>query len=116
MSDGKPSVFSRYVEGAPEKERPEPEIPRGPLLQPIVPPADRRSSPSEKLLDWLINFWPHDTVCARDLYRHGPCPLRDNRKNAIAQAEVLVGNGWLNTTKSHRRDRKVWRIARGPSG
>ena len=115
MSDDGKSVFSRYIE-EPKKEQRPVAIPRGPLLQPIVPPTDYKSPPSERLLDWLINFWPHDTVCARDLYRYGPCPLRDNRKDAIAQAEVLAANGWLSVAKSHRRDRKVWQIARGPGG
>src|SRR5262249_2593869 len=108
------SVFTKYI-ASPEKEPPtKPELQKGPLLRPIVLSADRQSSPYEKLLDWLINFWPHDTVCTRDLYHHGPRPIRDNRKNAIAQAKILTENGWLSPIKSHRRDRKVWQIARGP--
>jgi hypothetical protein len=50
MSDGKPSVFSRYVEHSPKKESPtEPEIVRrGP--QPIIPLAHFKSSPSHQFL------------------------------------------------------------------
>ena len=51
------SVFAKYVEDAPEKERPPVAIPRGPLLQPIVPPATPQSSPTEKLLDFIVNRW-----------------------------------------------------------
>jgi hypothetical protein len=115
MSKNK-SVFSECIINNPEREQQEPEkILNGPLLQPIVPPASPQSSPTEKLLDWLVNYWPHDTVCARDLYRHGPNFVRDNRKSAIDLAKILVENGWLTPLKSWRRDRKEWRIARGPS-
>jgi hypothetical protein len=94
----------------------EPEkILRGPLLPPVVPPADRQSSPSEKLLDWLVNHWPGATVSARDIYRFGPPFILNNPKGAIAQAEILTANGWLTPIKSWRRDRKEWRIARGPN-
>jgi hypothetical protein len=107
------SFFARYID-SPEKERPvEPEkIIRGPLLKPIAPPADRRSSPTERLLDWLINHWPEPTISVRNICRCGPNPIR-NRKSAIDQAKILAENGWLAPLKAHRRDRKIWRIARG---
>jgi hypothetical protein len=110
------SIFSRHIVDDQKPEQPgEPEkILRGPLLQPIVPPAGPQSSQIEKLLDWLVNHWPGPTVSARDIYRHGPCPLRDNRKSAIDLAEILVKNGWLTPIKSRRRDMREWRIARGP--
>jgi hypothetical protein len=108
------SIFSRHiVDDNPEKEELEPgKILRGPLLQPIVPPAGPQSSPTEKLLDWLVNHWPGPTVSARDIYRHGPYFIQQNPKSATILAEVLVENGWLTPLKSWRRDRKEWRIAR----
>ena len=110
------SFFAQFIESGPEKEQLEPEkILRGPLLQPIVPPANYRSSPTEKLLDWLVNHWPGATVSARDIYRHGPEFLRNDLKNTIDLAKILVEHGWLTPIKSWRRDRKEWRIARGPS-
>lgn len=61
------------------------------------------------LLDWLKNRWPGTTVSARDIYRHGPNPVRD-RKIALNMAEALVGQGWLTPIKSWRYDRKEWQI------
>jgi hypothetical protein len=108
------SFFARYIDSP--KERPvEPEkILRGPLLKPIAPPTDRRSSPTEKLLDWLINHWRQDTISVRVIQWRGPNCLRD-RKSVINQAKILAEAGWLAPIKSRRRDMKEWRIARGPS-
>jgi hypothetical protein len=108
------SVFSECINNNPKQQEPE-KILRGPLLQPIVPPADYHAPPIEKLLDWLINFWPHDTICARDIYRLGPGCVQNDRKNAIDLVQILVTNGWLTPIKSWRRDRKEWQIARGPN-
>jgi hypothetical protein len=111
-NDGK-SVFSRYIE-EPEKERfEEPDIVRrGP--QPIIPPAHFKSSPSEKLLDWIINRWLEPTISARDICRCGPNPVRD-RKSAIGLAEILVEHGWLIPIKTRRIDMREWQIVRGTS-
>jgi hypothetical protein len=68
----------------------------------------RRDSPP-MLLDWLRNRWPKTTVSARDIYRHGPNPVRD-RKIALNMAEALVGQGWLTPIKTFRQDRLEWRI------
>jgi hypothetical protein len=108
------SVFAQYIDG-PKEQSVEPEkILRGPLLKPIAPEATPQSSPTEKLLDWLINHWREDTISVRDICWGGPNSLR-NRKSAINQAtKILVENGWLAPIKSWRRDRKEWRIARGP--
>src|SRR5262245_49211200 len=46
----------------------------------------RRSGTPPILLHWLRNRWPGTTVCARDIYRHGPNPMRD-RKIALDLAE-----------------------------
>jgi hypothetical protein len=97
-----------------EKERQVETIPRGPLLQPIVPPAAPQSSPTEKMLDWLVNRWPGTTVSTRNIMQFGPGCLRD-RKSAMDQAKILTENGWLTPVKSHRYDRHVWQIIRGPS-
>ena len=106
------SVFARHVVDVPEKEQlVGPEIQRGPLLQPIVPPADPKSSEAEKLLDWLVNHWPKPVISVTDINQFGPRPLR-NRNRAASQAEILAANGWLEPLKAHRRDRKIWRIAR----
>jgi hypothetical protein len=107
--DGSKSVFARYIEG-PEKEWLEPDIVRrGP--QPIVPPAHFKSSPSEKLLDWIINRWPEPTISARDICRYGPNSIRD-RKSAIDQAETLARHGWLTPIKMRQHNMKTWRIVR----
>jgi hypothetical protein len=108
------SVFSEYIDLEKEPQEPE-KILRGPLLQPIVPPAGPQSSPTEKLLDWLVNHWPGPTISARDIYRFGPHFILNDPKGAIAMAQTLAENGWLTPIKSWRRDRKEWRIARGPN-
>jgi hypothetical protein len=86
-------------------------IPRGPLLRPVVPPADSNSTPAERFLDFVVNRWPRETVRLRDLLRFGP--LR-NRKSALALAEDLAAHGWLSPLAPGRHDTKIWRIVRGP--
>ena len=88
MSDGGKSVFAKYVE-EPEKEQQPVTIPRGPLLQPIVPPTDSNSPPIEQLLDFLINHWSEPTINARTIHWRGPSCAR-NRKSVIELAEALV--------------------------
>ena len=113
MSDDGKSVFARYIVDNPlDKEQPSVSIPRGPLLRPIVPPADYKSSPVERCLDWLINRWRKPAVRARDIMRFGPNPIR-NRKSAIATAEILVENGWLVPTETRQYNMKLWNIVRG---
>ena len=74
------TLFDRLQEKQPqylEKEQPaEPEIVRrGP--QPIIPLTHLKSSPSEKLLAWLVNYWPKPTVTLRDISAFGPHSVRD---------------------------------------
>jgi len=96
--------------------KPERTIPRGPLLQPIVPPTHRGSSPSEQLLDFVVNRWPKPAVRAREIMRYGP-PAARNRKSAIALAENLAANGWLTPLPPTRQhNERLWAIVRGPSG
>jgi hypothetical protein len=111
---GSRSVFSQYVADTPEPEQLPVTIPRGPLLQPIVPPTDHKSPPIEKCLDWLVNRWPKPSVRTRDFLRFGP-PAARNRKSAIALAEILTKNGWLAPLKTRRHDMCEWQIIRGPS-
>src|SRR4051794_37384142 len=113
MSDGgKKSVFARYV-AEPEKEQPPVTIPRGPLLQPIVPPSDSKSPPIERLLDFLVNRWRRPEIRIREICQFGPNPIR-NRKNALALAETLAANGWLAPLPPTRQhNEKLWRIVRG---
>jgi hypothetical protein len=114
MSDGGSSIFTKFIEGRPEKKPSEPEIPKGPMLRPIVPPSDYRAPPIEKLLDWLINRWPKPTVTSKNILQFGPTPLR-NRKSARATAEKLAAAGWLTPLKTRRYNEREWRIERGPS-
>jgi len=111
MSDDGKSVFARYIE-EPEKGPSEPDIVRrGP--QPIIPRAHRKSSPSEKLLAWLVNYWSRPTITARDISCYGPNCARDptDRTNLT---KTLVECGWLVPTRVHRRDMTRWRIVREP--
>jgi hypothetical protein len=90
-------------------------VPRGPLLQPIVPPTNYSSPLIERLLDWLINRWTKPSVRVRDICQFGPRPVR-NRKTATTLAETLVEHGWLTPLNTHRYDKREWKIIRGPSG
>jgi len=114
MATNEPSIFARYVDSSKEQPIEPKKILRGPLLKPIAPPTDRRSPPTEKLLDWLINHWAHPTISVRNLCKYGPNALRSDRKATINLAKTLAENGWLAPIKSRRRDMKEWRIARGP--
>src|SRR5215510_5010815 len=113
--DSKPSFFARYID-RPEKERPvEPEkIPRGPMLRPVVAPSDYQAPPVEKLLDWLVNRWPKDTVNINNILQFGPTPLR-NHMSARPTAEILEKHGGLTRTKARHYRQREWRIERGPS-
>ena len=108
-------IFERLGKGPQhlEKERQVETIPRGPLLQPIVPPATPQSSPTEKLLDFIVNRWPRPVIRVREICQFGPGSIR-SRTSAIATAETLVAHGWLAPTKKTRRhDTRAWQIIRG---
>jgi hypothetical protein len=113
------NLFDRLArQPAAKNDTPEPEqlpitIPRGPLLQPIVPPANHNSPPIEKCLDWLVNRWPKPSVRIRDFLQFGP-PAARNRKSATALAESLAAAGWLAPLKTRQHNMKLWRIVRGP--
>ena len=95
-------IFERLAEGRPPQE---PTPPPTPLP---TPPAALR------LLNWLQHDWNQPTICARDIYRHAPRPLRDDRKSALEAAEILEKRGWFIPLKAHRHDRKRWQITIGP--
>ena len=67
------------------------------------------SPPIEKLLDWLVNYWTHPTISAREICIYGPNCIRD-KKTILDLAQTLVERGWLAPTKTRRRDMKKWQI------
>ena len=79
----------------------------------IIPPApaNLRTSLAGRLLNWLLNYWDADTISAKQIYTFGPRPIK-NSKEAINAAEILVQRGWLIPTRTHRIDRRMWRIIR----
>jgi hypothetical protein len=109
--DDGPSVFAEYI-AEPEKERPEPELV---WMSKDAAKPTRKLSPTQLLLNWIQHCWPESTICARDIYRYGPNPIRTQNSGAIALTKVLVERGWLAPIKTHRRDRLAWQIMRGPS-
>jgi hypothetical protein len=113
MSDKSKSVFSKFI-SEPEKTSPEPEIPKGPMAQPIVPSTNYHSPPIEKMIDWLINRWPGTTVNTENILQFGPSRLR-NPKSARAAAETLEKHGWLTPLPTRRYIDRKWRIERGPN-
>ena len=107
------NLFERLDQGRLQNEKAgEPDIVRkGP--HPIIPPAERDSSPSEKLLDWIVNRWPGNTVTVKNICQYGPGSIRD-RKSAIDQAEILARYGWLTPIRELRQhNMRKWQIVRG---
>jgi hypothetical protein len=98
-TNGDESFFARYIEKAPTPIEPAP-LP--------TPPEVRR------LLYWLQNTWKRPVICARDIQRFGPSPVRD-RESALNAAETLTKRGWLLPLKTHRYDRKRWQVTVGPA-
>jgi hypothetical protein len=108
------SVFAQYIVDDKPPKKPPVTIPRGPLLQPIVAPADYKSSPVEKLLDFLVNHWSAPTIRAQQIHWRGPNCVR-NRKTVSKLTRILVEHGWLARVKARRRDTELFRIVREPS-
>jgi hypothetical protein len=111
------NLFERLQEKQPqylEKERQVETIPRGPLLQPVVPPTDSKAPLIEQTLDWIINRWPQPAIRVRDILRFGPAAAR-NRKSAVALAENLAAHGWLQPLATRQHNMKMWQVVRGPS-
>jgi hypothetical protein len=94
-------IFERLKEGRPPQE-------------PAPPPTPLPTPPAARiLLDWLQNTWTKPTIRARDIYRHGPNPVRE-RERALEAAEILTRRGWLIPLTAKRRDVKRWQITIGP--
>src|SRR4051794_8035852 len=121
MTAAMATLFDRLREKQPqhlEKEQPaEPEIVRrGPqpiVPQPIIPLAHHRSSPTEKLLSWMINYWPKNTLTLRDIRAYGPNCIRDPT-DIMSLTNTLAQYGWLTPVPAWRRDMKKWQIVREP--
>jgi len=71
----------------------------------------RGDSLIEKLLDWLVNHWPKDTITAREIYTHGPNSIRD-KKTTLGLAQILVERGWLVPVNTHQHNMRAWKIVR----
>ena len=112
-NDGGPSIFAKHI-AEPEKERPEPELVWMKKATVIATPA-REITPVQQLLNWLQHDWPKPTICAREVYRYAPRPIRNRNRRAIDLVKILVERGWLAPIETHRRDRFAWQIMRGPS-
>ena len=97
--DEGPSFFARFI------EEPKPVPPPDPLPTPPI---------ARELLYWLQDTWTKPTIRWRDIYRHGPNPVRNNRESALSAAEILVRGGWLLPLKADRRDVKRWQVTIGP--
>ena len=106
------NFFTKLIADGVEKEQPEPELVW--MSKDAARPA-RKLSPTQRLLNWIQHDWPKATVIARDIYRHGPNPIRIQNSSAIETIKTLVERGWLAPIKTHRRDRFAWQIMRGPS-
>jgi hypothetical protein len=109
-------IFERLSAGRPPtKAPPSPEIIRMGPAATTIPPAGPKAHPTEKFLDWLLNYWTKPTISLREICRYAtPHAIRD-WEHAMGLAETLVQRGWLIRRKTHRRDNRVWEIARGPS-
>jgi hypothetical protein len=93
--DEGPSFFARFIEALEE--------------------PTQKTSHAQKMLNWIQHKWDKPVIRTRDIYRHGPRPLRNDRKNALEAAEILERRGWLVPLKAPRRDVKRWQITIGPA-
>jgi hypothetical protein len=72
-----------------------------------------RKDPTETLLEWLLKHWAKPTVTARDIYRSGPSPIRNDIKTILNLTQILAERGWLIQTPTWRHDKREWKITRG---
>jgi hypothetical protein len=114
MATNDESVFARHIVNIPEPERVAPEIIRMGPAAATIPPAGPKAHPTEKFLSWLLTYWNKPTISLREICRYGPHAVRD-WESAMNLTETLVQRGWLTPTKTHRRDKRVWQVARGAS-
>jgi hypothetical protein len=66
----------------------------------------------ERLLNWLVNNWPRDTITARQIRNFGPYPIRSETKAILDLAQGLVERGWLFPVAPRRHDSREWKIGR----
>jgi hypothetical protein len=83
-----------------ETEQPESQRKPGPGQKPIA---------AQELLIWIRRYWNKPTISLRDIMIFAPRAIRD-REIATKHAETLEKCGWLAPIRSHRRDRRVWRL------
>src|SRR5262245_25284933 len=88
------SVFARYVADAPEPKQTAPEVIRMGPAATTIPTAGPKAHPTEKFLDWLLNYWTKPTISLREICRYAPHAGRDWEK-AMNLAETLAQRGWL---------------------
>jgi hypothetical protein len=60
-------------------------------------------------LDWLHNHWGKPAISMRDIRIYAPRSIR-NPKIALNAAEILAAHGLLHPLKTHRHDRRAWRV------
>jgi len=83
-------------------------------LRPALPATDgteqEKTQSIERLLNWLVNNWPRDTITLRQLRVYGPSPLRNETKAILELAQDLCTRGWLCPLVPRRRDTRAWKI------
>jgi hypothetical protein len=84
------------------------------LLADNSPPVEaKHEDPTAKLLEWLVKHWNQPSITLRDVYRHGPNHLRNDKNTTLRLTQILEDRGWLVPTQTWRRDKREWKIARG---
>jgi hypothetical protein len=94
------SIFAKYVPA--EKQQPEP-----------VTPPNQLDPGLTRLANWVVNHWPNQTICARDLVTNIG-HIRTSEE-AVALGRRLAKAGLLIPLHAHRYDRKIWMIVRNPA-
>jgi hypothetical protein len=56
--------------------------------------VSEETAKAERLRQWLLTSWPHDTVTSREILRLGPNALREG-KTLAGPLAMLERNGWL---------------------
>lgn len=96
-------LFEKLAQGRPAQE---------PSTAPIPQPI---SATARELLEWLQHTWKKPTIRTREIYRHGPAPVRWDKERALEAAEILTKRGWLLPVKARQRNVKRWQITIGPA-
>jgi hypothetical protein len=110
----KNSDFDPFAKHRKVETQPEPIVETQPVTKAVTNkqstdrPKPRTPVSATELLHWIQRHWGKPIISLRDIQAYGPNAIR-NRETAIAQVKTLVEFGWLTPTKSHRRDRIVWK-------